>query len=204
MKTHPNAGEYEAIVFHDSNCLTPEADTYESVQQFIDVRINDDLSRYHIFIRKDGALTVGETLDSETFYDSRIGEFDGRLISVFVIGDFSKKGMTGDQAMSLFELVDRLFERFEVNWSNFVSHEMLVKGETECPGDHFPIKKIRKHIKGRQEDALGGFDREEVRKMIGTDSLQDTCDAIKSINGRLKSHAEAFDEVDNAMARLGG
>jgi hypothetical protein len=174
--------DYEAVVFHDNNCLSQSVETYDDVERFVELRFQDDLSRYHIYVNQDGSVSMGDSIQDGSKYDD---EFNGKVISVYVVGDFVTSEMGDNQKQSLIDLCTRIRGRFHIDCKKWVRHSFIEPSKT-CPGKHFPLDEIM--------NVVGNWSNSEYnQKPIET--LQDTCDVIRDLSNRFEDHADKFQEA---------
>ncbi|ABS32372.1 N-acetylmuramoyl-L-alanine amidase [Clostridium botulinum] len=96
---------------------------------------------YNYFIKKDGAIYKGRP-------DNAIGahclSYNGVSIGICMEGRFNVEEMGADQYNSLKDLTCYLQNKYNIN--KIYGHREL--NETECPGNNFPLHRIKKECLG--------------------------------------------------------
>lgn len=205
--------EYEAVIFHDNNCLNRDVETFKDVERFIEARFDDDLSRYHIYVNQDGTISMGHSFKSPSVF---AGKFDGKVISVYLVGNFVQDQMSSSQEETLIALCASLYHRFEISEDKWIPHREILDvgtarfGSTNCPGQNFPMEKIRDIVRRDRESnerieengKKNGRPSEMLERLIESESLDDTCDAIRSINNRIRDHCQSFSRVQEFVDNI--
>ncbi len=108
---------------------------------------------YHFVInngtvgKRDGQIEVSRRWQrQEIGAHCRAGCMNFKSIGICVVGNFSKGSVSEKQMQSLVRLIRELCARYRIPYSRVIGHRHARGANTECPGDYFPWKELRRRL----------------------------------------------------------
>jgi len=96
----------------------------------------------------DGEIEAGPRWTAQqTGSHAGVLEYNKWGIGVCLVGHFSERDPTELQMRSLRALARRLMDRYAIPPQNVLGHRECPGAATECPGDRFPIAKLRESLR---------------------------------------------------------
>lgn len=181
--------EPHSIVFHDSNCVS-KTDEPIRVEDISEEKLKE--RDFNILIGRDGLIRKGRPLH----------DYDSNSMHVFVAGIFNEAPPTTKQI----ETISSLFDWFEYQFGwNFDPdlmnmHRDLTDEDNGCPGNKFPIEKIRKEsVQRKQSGKKNKFEDYEMDDGGAERRLKDCNKDVVKINGDIGKNIREFSELTETI-----
>lgn len=110
---------------------------------------------YHYLVRKDGTVFCGRPEDA---IGAHCRDHNHDSVGICAEGDYTREQMPPQQEEAIIRLVRQLLRRYP--GARVVGHRELVA--TTCPGQNYPLERIRRAVEGTFGDIDGHWAQEDI------------------------------------------